>query len=66
MQRLSSVIKNWLQLATNFIIYPKLGVIDTLNRINKMGRGFFLPAKTSQCRTAAIKHGKFYLFLSHF
>jgi hypothetical protein len=66
MHRLSSVIKNWLQLTTNFIINPKLGVIDTLNRINKMGRGFFLPAETSQCRTAAIKHGKLSLFLSHF
>jgi hypothetical protein len=43
MQRLSSVIKNWLQLATNFIIYPKLGVFDALKRINKMGRGFFVP-----------------------
>jgi hypothetical protein len=66
MQRFSSIIKNWLQLATNFIIYPKFEVIDTLKRINKMGRGFFLPAETSLCRTAAIKQGKFYLFLSHF
>jgi hypothetical protein len=66
MQRLSPVIKNWLQLATNFIIYPKLGVIDTLNIINKMGRDFFIPAETLQCRTAVIKHGKFSLFLSHF
>jgi hypothetical protein len=66
MQRLYSVIKNWLQRTTNFIIYQKLRVIDTLNRINKMGRGFFLPAETSQCRTAVIKHGKLSLFLPHF